>query len=88
MPKVTWRQWYMACLLTLLYVYAQIDRSGMILMVDPIKQDLGATDTEMSLLLGLSFAAFYAVLGLPAGYLVDRMPRKTTGVLVEGAVVA
>ena len=30
----------------------------------------------MSLLLGLSFAAFYAVLGLPAGYLVDRMSRK------------
>ena len=77
MPKVTWRQWYMACLLTFLYIYAQIDRSAIILMVGPIKQDLGATDTEMSLLLGLSFAAFYAVLGLPAGYLVDRMSRKT-----------
>ncbi len=74
--RVTWRQWYMACALTLLYIYAQIDASSLILMVEPIKHDLGATDTEMSLLLGLSFAAFYAVLGLPAGYLVDRMARR------------
>jgi MFS family permease len=45
-------------------------------MVGPIKQDLGMTDTQMSLLLGLSFASFYAVLGLPAGYLVDRVSRR------------
>jgi MFS family permease len=73
---VTARQWYMACVLTLLYIYAQIDRSALILMVGPIKQDLGMTDTQMSLLLGLSFASFYAVLGLPAGYLVDRVSRR------------
>lgn len=75
--KVTARHWYMACVLTLLYIYAQIDRSALILLVGPIKQDLGMTDTQMSLLLGLSFASFYAVLGLPAGYLVDRMSRRT-----------
>lgn len=74
---VTGRQWYMACVLTLLYIYAQIDRSALILMVGPIKADLDMTDTQMSLLLGLSFASFYAVLGLPAGYLVDRMSRRT-----------
>jgi MFS family permease len=67
----------MACVLTVLYIYAQIDRSALILLVGPIKQDLGMTDTQMSLLLGLSFASFYAVLGLPAGYLVDRMSRRT-----------
>lgn len=74
--SVTWRQWSMACVLTLLYIYAQIDRSALVLMVGPIKQDLDMTDTQMSLLLGLSFASFYAVLGLPAGYLVDRMSRR------------
>jgi MFS family permease len=73
---VTWRHWYLAAVLTLLYIYAQIDGSAIILLVNPIKQDLGVTDTEMSLLLGLSFAAFYSILGLPAGYLVDRMARK------------
>ncbi len=74
--QVTWRQWAMACVLTLLYIYAQIDSSSLILMVDPIKRDLGVSDTAMSLLLGLSFAAFYAILGLPAGYLVDRFSRR------------
>ncbi len=82
---VTARQWYMACVLTLLYIYAQIDRSALILMVGPIKADLGMTDTQMSLLLGLSFAAFYAVLGLPAGYLVDRVSRR--GIMGVGIVL-
>src|ERR1700735_483745 len=73
---VTWRQWYMVVILTLLYILAFIDRQALVLLVGPIKQDLGMTDTQMSLLLGMSFAAFYAVLGLPAGYLVDRVSRR------------
>ncbi len=84
-PRVTWRQWAMVGVLTLLYIYAQIDGSSLILMVGPIKHDLGVSDTQMSLLLGLSFAAFYAVLGLPAGYLVDRMPRR--GIMAIGVVL-
>ena len=84
-PRVTWRQWAMVGVLTLLYIYAQIDGSSLILMVGPIKHDLGVTDTQMSLLLGLSFAAFYAVLGLPAGYLVDRLPRR--GIMAIGVVL-
>ncbi len=76
-PKpVTARHWFMVCVLTFLYIYAQIDGSSIILMVEPIKADLGVSDTQMSLLLGLSFAAFYSVLGLPAGYLVDRASRR------------
>ena len=74
--RVTWRQWSMACVLTLLYIYAQIDSGSITLLVGPIKQDIGATDTQMGLLLGLSFAAPFALLGLPAGYLVDRMSRR------------
>ena len=90
-PRVTWRQWAMVCVLTLLYIYAQIDGSAIILMVDPIKRDLGVSDTAMSLLLGLSFAACYAVFGLPAGYLVDRASRRTVigiGVVVWSAMTA
>jgi MFS family permease len=74
--QVTWRQWYMVVVLTLLYVLAFIDRQALVLMVGPIKQALNMSDTQMSMLLGLSFAAFYAVLGLPAGYLVDRISRR------------
>lgn len=87
--RVTGRQWYLAAVLTLLYIYAQIDGSAIIILVTPIKQDLGVTDTQMSLLLGLSFAAFYAILGLPAGYLVDRMSRRRVmgvGILLWSAM--
>ncbi|HEV8014613.1 MAG TPA: MFS transporter [Stellaceae bacterium] len=73
---VTWRQWAMVCVLTLLFIYAQIDSGSITLLVGPIKQDIGASDTQMGLLLGLSFAAPFAILGLPAGYLVDRMSRR------------
>jgi MFS family permease len=82
---VTWRQWYMVCVLTLLAIFAFIDRQALVLLVGPIKQDLGMTDTEMSLLLGGSFATFYGVLGLPAGYLVDRVSRR--GIMGVGVVL-
>jgi MFS family permease len=82
--RVTWRQWYMVIVLTLLAIFAVIDRQALVLLVGPIKQDLGVSDTEMSLLLGGSFAAFYSVLGLPAGYLVDRVSRR--GIMGWGVV--
>ncbi|HEY3919820.1 MAG TPA: MFS transporter [Stellaceae bacterium] len=75
-PRVTWRQWAMTGVLTLLFIYAQIDSGSITLLVGPIKQDIGASDTQMGLLLGLSFAAPFAILGLPAGYLVDRISRR------------
>jgi MFS family permease len=73
---VTWRQWTMVCVLTVLFIYAQIDSNSITLLIGPIKQDIGASDTQMGLLLGLSFAAPFAILGVPAGYLVDRMSRR------------
>ncbi|HXQ50582.1 MAG TPA: MFS transporter [Stellaceae bacterium] len=83
--QVTWRQWYMVLVLTLLAVFAFIDRQSLVLLVGPIKQDLAMTDTQMSLLLGGSFATFYGVLGLPAGYLVDRVSRR--GIMGIGVVL-
>jgi MFS family permease len=74
--EVTWRQWAMVCALTVLFIYAQIDSGSITLLVGSIKQDIGATDTQMGLLLGLSFAAPFAILGVLAGYLVDRMSRR------------
>src|SRR5580658_6861191 len=82
---VTWRQWYMVVVLTLLAIFAFIDRQSLVLLVGPIKQDLGMSDTQMSLLLGGSFATFYGVLGLPAGYLVDRVSRR--GIMGAGVVL-
>jgi len=46
--EVTWRQWAMVCALTVLFIYAQIDSGSITLLVGPIKQDIGATDTQMA----------------------------------------
>ncbi len=55
------------------------------LLVEPIKADLGLTDTQLGLLHGLAFALFYATVGYPLGLLADRFSRKwliTIGVLL------
>ena len=68
--------WYVTCVLTVAYFTSYIDRIILSLLVEPIKRDLGASDTAMSLLLGLAFAVFYAVLGIPIARWADRASRK------------
>ena len=65
----------MVSLLTIAYVVSFVDRNILGLLIDPIKADLGLTDTQMGLLLGPAFAIFYATMGLPLGYLADRGRR-------------
>ena len=84
-----WRAWYTVGVLTLLYMLAMLDRSVLSLLVVPIKRDFGVNDVQLSLLLGLSFAIFYSLLTIPAGYLVDRVSRRTlvgTSVLLWSAM--
>jgi len=68
--------WYVVAVLMLAYVCSFIDRQILALMVGPIRRDLGISDTQISLLMGLSFSLFYSVLGLPIGRLADRANRR------------
>lgn len=67
--------WYMVVVLTLAYILSFVDRYVIGLLVEPIKADLGLSDTEIGWLLGLSFALFYATMGVPLGWLADRKRR-------------
>lgn len=69
------RAWYMVALLTLAYFISYIDRTVIGLLVGPIQRDLGVTDSQMGLLMGLAFGIFYATMGLPLGWLADRTRR-------------
>lgn len=69
------RAWYLVVLLTISYVFSFIDKYIPALLVEPLKQDLGLSDTQMGLLLGPAFAVLYASLGLPLGWLADRTRR-------------
>ena len=61
-----------------------LDRGIINLLIEPIKRDLGISDTQMGLITGLAFATFYLVLGLPIARLVDTGSRR----LILGAGLA
>jgi MFS family permease len=67
---------WVTALLCLLYVVSFVDRHVMSLLVGPIRADMNIDDTQMSLLLGASFAVFYAVFGLPLARLADNGNRR------------
>jgi MFS family permease len=67
--------WYTVGLLTVAYILSFVDRYILGLLVEPIKQDLELSDTQIGLLLGPAFALFYATMGLPLGWLSDRARR-------------
>ena len=68
--------WYVLGILTLANSFAFVDRQVLALLVEPIRRDLGASDTVMSLLYGISFSLFYVVIGLPMARLADRSNRR------------
>src|SRR6266567_2876125 len=85
-PTLT--QWRMVSILCLVNAIAFIDRTALPLLVQPIKRDLGISDTLMSFLIGAAFIITYAFGGSLIGVLVDRYPRRrilATGIAAWGA---
>jgi MFS family permease len=68
--------WFVAIVLMLANTLAFVDRQALALLVQPIKHDLHASDTAMSLLYGLSFTLFYVGVGIPVARLADRSNRR------------
>ena len=66
--------WYVVAVLMFAYTVAFIDRQVLSLLVQPIRRDLGISDTEISLLAGFAFALFYATLGIPIARLGPTAP--------------
>lgn len=53
-----------------------LDRQIISILLQPIKEDLQVSDTMLGFLSGLSFALFYATLGIPIAAMADRGSRK------------
>ena len=62
-------------LLTLVYGFNFIDRQIMGILAPFIQKDLGLTNTELGLLIGLAFAVFYTFVAIPIAWLADRFSR-------------
>ena len=71
-----WKAVYLLAVLLIAYIFSFTDRQILSLLVQPIKQDLGLSDFQMSLLQGWAFSLFYAVLGIPIAKLADRKNRR------------
>lgn len=68
--------WYAVGIFASALMVNFLDRGILTLLVEPIKRDLGLTDTRISLLMGFAFVCFYVLLGLPIARLVDSRSRR------------
>ncbi|MFI8607448.1 spinster family MFS transporter [Pseudomonas sp. NPDC077649] len=85
------RAWVTVAILMVAYVLSFVDRQILNLLVEPIRRDLLINDTQMSLLMGLSFALFYTICGIPLGRVADTRSRRgliAIGVLFWSAATA
>ncbi|MEX1033743.1 MAG: MFS transporter, partial [Cellvibrionaceae bacterium] len=74
--------WYVVLILMIVYIFSFMDRQILALLVGPIKADLDISDTQMSLLMGFSFAIFYTIFGIPIARLADSKNR--VGIIAIG----
>jgi MFS family permease len=79
------RAWGLVVLLCALYALSLLDRQVMALLIDDIRADLKISDFQVSLLHGISFALFYATVGLLFGRAVDHLSRR--GVISIGVTI-
>lgn len=71
------RQWSLLAVLFLVSTSNYVDRNIISVLLEPIKAEFGVSDTLLGLLTGISFALFYATLGIPVARWADRGNRKT-----------
>jgi predicted MFS family arabinose efflux permease len=63
-------------LLFLVSAVSFMDRQILAILLEPIKRDLGASDTEMGLLTGFAFVLFFALASVPIARAADRYSRR------------
>ncbi|RBP51090.1 spinster family MFS transporter [Arenicella xantha] len=76
-PKSSSKQYraLVLVLLTVVYGFNFIDRQIVGILAPFIQKDLGLTNTQLGLLIGLAFAAFYTGVAIPIAWLADRYNR-------------
>lgn len=62
--------------LTLIATVQFFDRALMVVVMEPIKREFALSDSQLGLLAGFSYAAAFALAGIPLGWLADRTNRR------------
>jgi predicted MFS family arabinose efflux permease len=76
---------YVLCVLALANAFNFLDRQILAILLEPIRLDLGASDTVLGFLSGPAFALFYALAGVPIARWIDRGSR--TAIMIGGIVL-
>ena len=66
---------FVLVLLTIVYGFNFIDRQIVGILAPFIQQDLGLSNTQLGLLIGLAFATLYTTVAIPLAWLADRYNR-------------
>jgi len=77
--------WFVVFVLCVGSVVSLLERQVINLLVEPIKADLGVSDTEISVLQGFAFAIFYSILAIPLGRLADT--RNRVAIIIGGTLL-
>lgn len=89
-PSVS-TQYGTLALLTVTYIFYLVDRQVLSILQEPIKHELGLSDSQLGLLTGVVFAVFYALAGVPVSRLADLYSRRavcTWSAVVWGVATA
>ena len=85
-------RWYVALVLCAASTMSFMDRWVLVLVNEPLRTNLGITDTQLGLLHGLGFVVLYSTCAIPLGWVADISNRRNLiigGMLVwGGATVA
>jgi predicted MFS family arabinose efflux permease len=69
-------RWLVLGLIWLVFVVHGIDRSVLLVLLEPIRKNFNLDDSQIGLLIGLGYAAPFALAGIPLGAMVDRVPKR------------
>jgi predicted MFS family arabinose efflux permease len=72
---------YTLFMLLMVFTFSHVDRHIMSVLLQPIKEEMLLSDTQLGFLTGLAFAFFYATLAMPMAMWADRHSRKNLIIL-------
>ena len=77
-------RWYVVVVLMVVYVFNFVDRQIISVLQEPMRIELGLSDTQLGLLQGLTFALFYVSMGIPLARWADVGVRRDVVALAVG----
>jgi Arabinose efflux permease len=69
-------RYYILAILMLIYACNVLDRTVIVVILEPIKAEFDVSDGQLGLLTGLAFAGSFALAGIPIGVAADRFNRR------------